>query len=800
MKKIMFAVFYLAFIFGLNLFAKPWKEIEPYFSDVQQVPPESTFEWEFDVQANRQTFLTISTRQMSEHKMGGYNFSIQFRVNGEPLRSRLNRQTPLLLNRPDSFTARNGNIMNYDSGDSSWLAIFSNSYENSPASVGITDPEPYTYVLDISSYLKPGKNVFSARNLRDKNNLVKFIEVKLELRSREIPVSELAKATASAPVFVKPSGLFFDQLGALHLSGTGQNLRLASSFSQPGGGFNHLGKDGSADKNWSWKQSNESGKVARLTAYGPGYQVERQASLEDNRLRIIDTLCNLSKEDLVLRYEHAIVFDEFMLPVCRMGGQESHSLNNYHSTSNSTIFYPATNSGLGIAIEDDFSRNHAQMFYDDQSRLTGFRNDSFYLEPGDIYNVEWSLYISPSDDYYDFLNQVRRDWNLNYTIEGPVYFVGTEEVFNTPVEKLKEYFETKKAKYLSFWEIRTSPDAKIPEADGKAVIGYGEAVFSKVLEKPRLRQIEAANRWRELFPQAKVTQYYHCFFQSLEKPDDMTHQDSFMVGVDGKRVEGHYSDKIWYARRPIYPMPGNSFWQVHMDSLDFLFDDMKVDWLYWDESNGPGTTAKDRAGGASVTFNAEDGHSALIDLENNQIIKKCGILAMISAPALKEGLKRIRQKNGIVLFNGSPTLKYRTQPGVYNMAETQDVVSRAYNTHLGTPLAFGFGAPAFSNIVERLDYACLYVRTFLHYHSDAVSKFYPFTPIELHRGWLKGVERVVTNRSGNYGWEGEFTARLWRYDEDGKKLEEEPDWQNFTDQAGIEVPKGGLAILERKIN
>ena len=246
-------------------------------------------------------------------------------------------------------------------------------------------------------------------------------------------------------------------------------------------------------------------------------------------------------------------------------------------------------------------------------------------------------------------------------------------------------------------------------------------------------------------------------------------------------------------------MPGNSFWDVHMASLDFLHNEMKIDWAYWDESNGPGTTAKDNIGSAPLTFNAQDGHSALIDLETNKVLQKCAILAVVSAPALQEGISRALAKDeGMVLFNGCPTLKYRSQPGVFSMQESQDVIARTYNTHLATPLAYGFGTPDFHAIIDRLNYGCLYVRTHLNYHSDAVSKFYPFTPIEIHRGWVKGEERIITNHSGEFGWKGNFVARLWAYDSEGKKIDENPAWTKYRNKTKIEVPEKGLVILERK--
>ena len=133
------------------------------------------------------------------------------------------------------------------------------------------------------------------------------------------------------------------------------------------------------------------------------------------------------------------------------------------------------------------------------------------------------------------------------------------------------------------------------------------------------------------------------------------------------------------------------------------------------------------------------------------------------------------------------------------MAETQDNIFWAYSLHLSTPLAYGLGTPPFSTIVERLDYGCLYIRTHLNYRSTAVSRFYPITIEEIHSGWIQGKERIITNRSGKFGWEGAYKARLWQYDDTGKCLDEGPAFQECQGKVTVNVPKGGLCILEKQL-
>lgn len=763
------------------------------------IAPEKEHEWEILHNPGEKTLLKIKLHQVSPQNFGGWNYSVKFTLNGQPLRSRLDRETLLLKNRPESFVFKDGRTMYYDQGDGAWLAIYSSGYTASPAHYGMTDPDPYVYVLDVTPLLKPGKNILNARNLWTQGATATYkremlIAVILDILNEKADIKQ-AENIAAAPEFDAPQRIAFDKEGALEIHSKSGKLRFVSQFSRPGGGWNYLGAKGSADAEWHFKTGESSAKQAVLEAAGGNYRLSRRLTLDGNRLKVADTFENPGNAEVAVRFANELDFSGMRLPVCRMGGMESHSLNNYGSPENSTMFFPGKGSGLGIVLEDDIVRNHAEFYYELSLRRSGFRDDFFYLEPGAKYTVEWSVYVMPqSDDYYDFINRVRRDWRVNYTIDGPYHFVGLNDVYQ-PEAGLRKIIERKNIRYVCFWEIGT-PEP-VAEADNKRIRAYGTALFNPHVIPAREKHVQAAARWHELFPGIKVSQYYHCFFQGFEKEDDMTYRDSFITAADGSRVASTYSSKTDYVYRTVYPVPGNSFWKVHIDSLDYLFDTMKIDWLYWDESNGPGTTAKDRTGSASVTFNTTDGNSALIDKTTNAIIKKCAILAVISAPALQEGIDRARKAGGITLFNGAPTMRYRNQPGVYSMTETQDVISRANKLHLTTPLAYGVGSPPFSAIVERLNYGTVYLREHLAYDSLALSKFFPLTVEELHRGWIKAEERIITNRSGDFGWDGGYSARVWSFDKDGKLADENPAVKNYEGKTSIEVLPGGLTVLER---
>jgi hypothetical protein len=47
---------------------------------------------------------------------------------------------------------------------------------------------------------------------------------------------------------------------------------------------------------------------------------------------------------------------------------------------------------------------------------------------------------------------------------------------------------------------------------------------------------------------------------------------------------------------------------------------------------------------------------------------------------------------------------------------------------------------------------------------------YPVTPLELHPGMVLGEERILTNRSGLYGWPDGSAAQVHVFDAEGREV------------------------------
>jgi len=109
---------------------------------------------------------------------------------------------------------------------------------------------------------------------------------------------------------------------------------------------------------------------------------------------------------------------------------------------------------------------------------------------------------------------------------------------------------------------------------------------------------------------------------------------------------------------------------------------------------------------------------------------------------------------------------------------------------------------AYRNMLAALDHGCLYVwyPHIFHMHKAPTAYMYPFTPIEIHSGYVIGEERIVTRRSGYFGWGDESGFTPIVFDREGKPTDaiEIPrvmrDGKAF---AEVRLPEDCLAILVR---
>jgi len=774
------------------------KEIFSFFlAKEDKIPAEETKVWSLPIRRENQEILLKITCRLDSHTLGGHGPYLQLSVNGKPLDAYKNRREKRLLNKSLSFVSNRGKEKFWNLGEGIWRVFFSPDFKTDVSRYGVFK-EPYTYLLDITDLLKEeGSNYLTATNLfsrarerqyNDKFPIIISLEVITSPEKKKEILSERSLNLKGKPtVSLLPKGGFeveFENVSFL----------FESKFSYPGGGFNQLGKESSPtqEKEWQVKGKKISSHQWQVKGRGKYYSILRKITLFPNHIRIEDKIENLSSEEIGIIFSNHLCFEDLPILYCRMGGRTGQTFNNLNSPENPTLFFPFKNSGLGIVANDDVYRNQGILFYDLKGKTSGIKDEMFALDKNASYTISWSIYFVSSADYYDFINLVRRDWGSNnITVEGPVYFVNHRSIAGSTDEGLKKLIGEKKAKYIVFWGLTTK---EIVSKYGKKVIIRGPGIFDPIFKEEIEILRKAIAKIRRVAPDVKIGYHIHSFFISPEQPDDPKFKDSWITDKNGKRAISQYSTgpyALCLPFQPVYPTLTNSYGKAYDKVIDFYLNDLGVDWLYWDEINGPGILGENR-----LTYNAWDGHTAKINLKTKKIEKKCAILSLICNEYIMSVADKVRRKGGFLLFNGPATTKARLS--FPSFTEIHDLILRCYETHLNTPLVYHTsGTPSMEQLRKALNYGTIYIRTSLNYKSNIVTKFYPFTPEELHSGWVKGKERVITSKSGTFGWAGDFKAKLYIFDKRGELLNPNPQVRDYKDEAEIKVPEGGIAILER---
>ncbi len=750
---------------------------------------------------DRRVALRITARRHSP-AMGGYGHYVRYFFDGKPLNAAVDRYQTRLLNKAAFFTRPDRSTVFWNQGDGVWHTFFSPDFKTDTSRYGVkAEQEPYTIVLEVTDLLNEGgDHRFSARNLVSPAG-GKEIPVFVSVEALVGPERSKDEGRVSRPALQGKPSLTMGEGGGFELVFGSHRFPVESRYSFPNGDFHYLRAASSGEGERQWKPVVEQKGAGQwtITANAAEYRLERTITLHEHRVSVEETLTNLGSEPLAIRQAHYLKAGRERFPSCRIGGPESEAIGELYSPTNPTLFFPLEKSALGLVIEDDVQRNQSLLYYDTNEQQAGFSNDLFALPGKAAYTSQWSIYFQPSDDYFDFINTVRRDWGANITLKAPVYFASYRALAAMEEEALAKLLALHSPEYLVFWELRTHEPS--PQWDNKLIVANGPGIHDPVIEGEMALLREAIAKVRNVAPRTKISLYTHCFFISPQRAEDERYQDSWILNSDGTRKQSVYRDPQRLDFQTVYPTLENSYGKDYLKLVDFYLNDLGLDWLYWDESNGPGVTHSDISASNQqsrwATYGIWDGHSADIHRRKKTIETPFALLPLITRPIYAEIMKRVEAKGGFILFNSAATTRQRL--AMPSFSESQDTLTRAYETHLNTPLAYGYGNPTMEDLRARLGLGLLYARTFLDYPSEVVAKCYPFTSEELHAGWLKGKERIITMLDGEYGWgEAGATALLYLFDQTGALAGETPVTLSESGKTAITVPLGGIAILERR--
>jgi len=570
----------------------------------------------------------------------------------------------------------------------------------------------------------------------------------------------------------------------------GVKYGFETRVSYPNAGFNHMepAPEPEFEGQEGWSISLQPGQDPLIIGRGPDYEVRRNIVFGERNVQVADTFVNLRGDQelgLVVRHQTRLA-DERRI---HLAGDPAPAKDGYYSPQNPSVFIAGEGHGIGMICEDDVFRNQATLFYDKEENATGLMTNMLYLPPGGEKTLRWSVYPVASDDYFDFINLVREDWGSNFTVKGPWAFFSPDTIIDTPAEEMRGYIERLGITHMVYcggWV-----DYKFDPKE-QQTIGFGTYVTQGeywASFRGRLRQ--AIEKMHEIDPDIVCLVYYDTQRDSWPDANER-YPDSQRTNAQGVQTSTEWGGRFTICWDMVATLD-NSFGKAMLDSLDVYMGEIGADGIYWDEMEAVAY------GSLLITHGIPDGHSCIIDPETYTVDHQVGVTTLLGEGQRLAVIDKVRAMGGELMGNGPPFTRAMLERRVQRMVEVQHNDVWCYEGNLDTPLGYASSRMDFGNFVRGVDLATLLVGTRYTYEHEVSLHLFPFTPIELHAGFMLGQERIIATHSGNYGWYGERTlAEALRFDTEGKIVPHE-----FVTTVGdeartkVELAEGEMVILKR---
>ncbi len=223
--------------------------------------------------------------------------------------------------------------------------------------------------------------------------------------------------------------------GGIRIDLGGDRYFIASSFSYPGPtiGFNRLDPDTLAgEAGWRPCIHKVDEKTVRIEGESQQYHLARTLSLRGGKLRVTDQFTNKTDAPIGVLISNSLAIPGFPRPgTYFLGGRENQYVPVTGTAENPTTFVAQGHSSLGIVAEDNIHR--LQLILSRRTNVFDLTVGHFGLDGRRAYTLEWTIYPRPHQDYWAFINEVRRDWNVNFTVLGPFAFDRLEEKRKTRI-------------------------------------------------------------------------------------------------------------------------------------------------------------------------------------------------------------------------------------------------------------------------------------------------------------------------------------------------------------------------------
>jgi hypothetical protein len=508
---------------------------------------------------------------------------------------------------------------------------------------------------------------------------------------------------------------------------------------------------------------------------------QRRVDEHDCWLIVSDTFTNRTEDNLPIMQEHTASIGQDVQGVWLAGMFSRTPRSRTARADNPSIYGQDGQAGIGmVALNDEF-RVHVEQITADGAITLADR--TLVVPPGETYTAQWLIVPTPQPDFWQFINTARQQMEVNFTLDLAFSFVfGDAATYEWSDEVLRNYVENKSTNFI----------ARSFERTYKGRPAHGFAFQQVPLDHWRA----FVTRMNETLSDDVLTAaYVHCYLDAHEDATELFADD---VKIDAQGHQIDYGGRYSYLKAFI-PTLENAYGRMFAHTLDILLDDVGVDGIYWDEF----TTSR-----GEYIYNMWDRHSGDINPRTFALDRLKGSTALISRDFRAAMTRHIRQR-GPLYINGAPHTRTLGEMNIPAFTETGSI-SNCTHMLLYSPIALGDHhterkfTDAYRVMLRALDHGCLYAwynMSIFPTHKTLVEHMYPFTPIELHEGYVIGKERILTNRSGLFGWGDASDFVVHVYDRDGKQTDEIAVPRILRDgkaYAEMRLPEGYAAAIVRK--
>lgn len=231
----------------------------------------------------------------------------------------------------------------------------------------------------------------------------------------------------------------------------GTSFAVTSSYSFPHGGSNRLLASDHCDREgeskWHVRVQRADSRHFHVRAAGEFYRIVRRITLRSNHILVQDTLTNTTDDVIGIILGNHVALRDPKTPSITMPGS-------------ATVFVSDEEHGIGLIGLDDVyqlqQETHAA------NGTASMVTKHFGLGPHASYTVQWAVYPTATNDYYEFVNAFRKVEGLNRTVEGAFGLIGDGEGLTTASDRRipprPKAVRAKGMKYVSYFYLIAPAD------------------------------------------------------------------------------------------------------------------------------------------------------------------------------------------------------------------------------------------------------------------------------------------------------------------------------------------------------